>query len=90
MRKSSKKLNQYLQQVMKDFRHRNKYTQEYMAECLHIATRSYQAQEAGKVGFGGQTICRFLVLLPVEERLHFTSGIEDNVWNDDDEEDWED
>ena len=51
----------YLSNQIRIFRGREKYTQEIMAEKLHIASRSYFDLEHGISGFSTMSLIYFMV-----------------------------
>lgn len=53
------------------------YSQEYMAELLHISPRSYFDQEHEKYGFSTYTCLRFLLLLSKSERTQFFQELQE-------------
>lgn len=59
----------YLSKQVRVFRRKEKYTQEIMAEKLHIASRSYFDLEHEISGFSAMSLIYFMVLLPEEEVL---------------------
>ena len=67
------------------YRSRHAFTQERMAEILHVSARSYFDQEHGKYGFSSPTFAFFLLNLSEEEVLtlpkdarHILEGREEN------------
>lgn len=60
-------LMSYLSRQVCSFRIRENYTQEIMAEKLHIATRSYFDLEHARSGFSTMSLIYFMVLLSDEE-----------------------
>lgn len=60
---------EYLSKQIRIFRRKEKYTQEIMAEKLHIASRSYFDLEHGISGFSTMFLLYFIVLLSEEEAI---------------------
>ena len=60
-------LKKFLSQRAYDYRMEQQYSQERMAEVLHIAPRSYLDLEHGKYGFSALTFIFFLLALPENE-----------------------
>lgn len=72
MKENSKQLlMSYLRKEIHSFRNQKGYSQEMMAEKLHIAPRSYFDQEHGKYGFSALSLIYFLLLLPEDEVIVF-------------------
>lgn len=75
MEQNSKQLlTAYLREQIHVYRNKEGYTQEKMAEKLHIAPRSYFDQEHGKYGFSALSLTYFLLLLSEEEVLLFLNN----------------
>lgn len=72
---------------IRDFRLRHHYSQEYMAELLHISTRCYIDQEHGKYGFSAVPLLSFLLLLSDNDVLlmlhNFRELLEKEAHNND-------
>lgn len=68
---SKQLLMNYLRKEIHAFRDQEGYSQEMMAEKLHIAPRSYFDQEHGKYGFSALSLIYFLLLLPEDEVIIF-------------------
>ena len=68
---SKKLLMSYLRNQIHVFRDQEGYSQEKMAEKLHIAPRSYFDQEHGKYGFSALSLIYFLLLLSEDEVIIF-------------------
>lgn len=64
-----------LQSLLRDsiyaFRKKRRYSQERMAELLHISARSYIDQEHGKYSFSALSVLFYFLVLPEEEVLSF-------------------
>lgn len=69
MSRYKKELNDYIRQKMHSYRIDHAYSQERMAEIIHIAPRSYFDQEHGKYGFSALSFVMFLFSFPEEEML---------------------
>lgn len=83
MRRTNREFNHYVGNMIGQYRGRMKYTMERMSETLNVSTRCYQEQEKGRMGFSGQTICRFLLSLKDDEILSFIHGLRKSVWKED-------
>lgn len=64
---NDKIFHDFLRNQIHSYRSRHSYTQEQMAELLHISARSYFDQEHGKYGFSSSTFAYFLLNLTNEE-----------------------
>lgn len=62
---------EFLRTQMYTYRSNHSFTQERMAEAIHVSPRSYLDQEHGKYGFSSLSFAFFLLLLPEEEVLVF-------------------
>ncbi|MCD8019365.1 MAG: hypothetical protein LUF92_07210 [Clostridiales bacterium] len=82
MKRTDERLNKYIGETMYHHRMENQDSQEHMAEKLFVSPRSYWDQENGKIGFSGQTLCHFLVMLSDEEIVRFTRGLREKVWKE--------
>lgn len=72
MEESSKQLlMSYLRKEIHTYRDQEGFSQEMMAEKLHISPRSYFDQEHGKYGFSALSLIYFLLLLPEDEVIIF-------------------
>lgn len=69
MRQYKRLLKNFLRDYMYDYRKQHSYSQEHMAELLHISPRSYSDQEHGKYSPSALTLMFFLLLLTDEEAL---------------------
>ena len=58
-----------LARMVGEIRRKRNYSQERMAECLRIATRSYSNLELGKSKFSGPSLLFFILMLTEEELL---------------------
>ena len=67
--KNFKHFYEFLRLQIHSYRSRHSFTQERMAEILHISARSYFDQEHGKYGFSSPTFAFFLLNLSEEEVL---------------------
>lgn len=56
-----------LRTAVQSYRKKYGFTQEEMAEALHVSARSYWSQEHGAHGFSGSSVIYFLVLLSEDE-----------------------
>lgn len=61
----------FLRNQIHSYRNFHVYSQEHMAEALHISPRSYIDQEHGKFGFSAMTLIYYICLLTDEEILVF-------------------
>ena len=61
----------YLREKICSFRDEKQYTQEQMAELLHISPRAYIDQEHGVYGFSALCFVFFLLIIPEGEVLIF-------------------
>lgn len=68
MRQYKTLLQEFLRSSIYAFRKERGYSQERMAELLHIAPRSYIDQEHGKYSFSALSVIFFLIAIP-EERV---------------------
>ncbi|MDO5146576.1 MAG: hypothetical protein Q4D60_06210 [Eubacteriales bacterium] len=59
--------HELIRKQIQSYRLQHSYTQEHMAELLHISARSYFDQEHGKYGFSSITLAYFLLMLSAEE-----------------------
>lgn len=68
-------LQEFLAERFKDCRKEHHFTQEVMAEKLHVSTRSYAYLEGGTYGCSAATLMFFFLILTDEEviqlRLEF-------------------
>jgi len=75
-------LQEFLAERFKDCRTENRFTQEVMAEKLHISPRSYAYLEGGTYGCSAATLMFFFLILSDEEviqlRLEFWTLVERN------------
>lgn len=72
MEENSKQLlMSYLRKEIHAYRDQEGFSQEMMAEKLHISPRSYFDQEHGKYGFSALSLIYFLLLLPEDEVIIF-------------------
>ena len=62
---------EFLRKKIYHFRISHSYTQEKMAELIHVEPRSYLEQEHGKYGFSAYTLLFYLSVLPENEILKF-------------------
>lgn len=67
MRQYKLLLQDFLTDRLLDYRKSNHYTQEHMAELLHISPRSYIDIEHGKNGFSATSLVFFQLLLTRSE-----------------------
>lgn len=56
-----------LRTAVQSYRKKYGFTQEEMAEALHVSARSYWSQEHGAHGFSGSSVIYFLILLSEDE-----------------------
>lgn len=63
MKKYKMLVRDFIRGSIRDFRLRHHYSQEHMAELLHISTRCYIDQEHGKYGLSALPLLAFLLLL---------------------------
>lgn len=70
-----KELNNFLREKMRSYRKEHSYSQERMAEMIHIAPRSYFDQEHGKYGFSALSLIMFLFAIPEKEMVDMLSEI---------------
>ncbi|MBU5626933.1 hypothetical protein KQI82_09335 [Oscillibacter sp. MSJ-2] len=68
MRQYKTLLQVFLRNSIYAFRKEMGYSQERMAELLHISPRSYIDQEHGKYSFSALSVIFFLITIP-EERV---------------------
>lgn len=61
----------FLRNQIHSYRNLHAFSQEQMAEALHISPRSYIDQEHGKFGFSAMTLMNYICLLTDEEILDF-------------------
>lgn len=59
----------FLREMIYDFRSKNSYSQEHMAELLHISFRAYIEQEHGAYGFSALSFAFFLMVISEDEVL---------------------
>ncbi|ANU45177.1 hypothetical protein ADH76_00010 [Enterocloster clostridioformis] len=64
-------LQGYLRNQIRLYRNTHAFSQENMAEFLHVSPRSYIDQEHGKYGFSALTLIYYVFLLTDEETLIF-------------------
>ena len=72
-------LRTMLRESIYHFRVRNRFSQERMAEILHISPRSYVEQEHGKYGFSALSLVFYLLSLPEDDVLLFLSRFRANL-----------
>lgn len=74
-------LQEFLVERIKDCRQEHHFTQEVMAEKLHISPRSYAYLEGGTYGCSAATLMFFILILSIEEvvqlRLEFWTLVEE-------------
>lgn len=68
-------LKEFLMGRVYDYRTELHYSQERMAEALHISPRSYVDLEHGKYFFSASTFIFFLSALPEEECLQLLKDL---------------
>lgn len=83
MRRYNLLVRAMLREMIWNYRKRAQYTQEDMAEKLHISPRSYVDQEHGKYGFSAVSLLFFLSILPDEEVLALVHTFEGKVEEED-------
>lgn len=64
-------LQNFLRERIRRYRFLKGFSQEKMAEILHVSSRSYLDQENGRYGFSALSLVYFMTLLPDEEILAF-------------------
>ncbi len=62
---------EFLRRQMCAYRCIHSFTQERMAEALHVSPRSYLDQEHGRYGFSSLSLAFYLLLLSEDEVLVF-------------------
>ncbi len=67
----NKAFRELLQISMYQFRKRYEFTQERMAEVLHITPRCYLEQEHGRYGLSALSFTYFILAMDEEERKQF-------------------
>lgn len=68
-----------LRTAVQSYRKKYGFTQEEMAEALHISVRSYWNQEHGEHGFSGSSVIYFLILLSPEELKEFLTALSNAI-----------
>lgn len=72
-------LKEFLMGWVYDYRTELQYSQERMAEALHISPRSYVDLEHGKYFFSASTFIFFLSVLPEEESLRLLKELREFI-----------
>ena len=72
-------LKRFLTVRIHDFRSRQNYTQETMADVLCIAVRSYAALEHGEYGLSASSFAMFLVALTDEEVICLVHDLREEI-----------
>ncbi len=67
----SKSFKEFLRNQMYQFRKTYQFTQEKMAEILHITPRCYFEQEHGKYSFSAMSFAFFILAMNDEEKAEF-------------------
>lgn len=70
-------LTHFLRHRLLSFRKQQKFTQEQMAQKLHISPRSYCDQERGLCGFSSLSLILFLLQLSDDEALRLLHQLRD-------------
>lgn len=68
-----------LRTAVQSYRKKYGFTQEEMAEALHISARSYWSQEHGAHGFSGSSVIYFLILLSEDELLELLNALNHTI-----------
>lgn len=68
-----------LRSAVQSYRKKYGFTQEEMAEALHISVRSYWNQEHGEHGFSGSSVIYFLILLSSEELTELLDALNTGI-----------
>ena len=76
-------LRMFMTEQIKGRRKALHFTQETMAEKLHISPRSYINIERGKSGCSAATLMFFLIILPEEELLQLCAEFRARVDEED-------
>ena len=74
MRQYKELLQKFLRNSIYAYRMKKEYSQERMAEILHVSTRSYIEQEHGRYGFSALSLIFYLMSLTEEEMMEFVRG----------------
>ena len=74
MRQYKTLLQVFLRNSIYTYRKEKGYSQERMAELLHISPRSYIDQEHGKYSFSALSVIFFLISIPEELVLSLLRG----------------
>ena len=77
MEHKKKMFQEFIRVQIHDYRSGRAYTQEQMAELLHVATRSYFDQEHGKYGFSAVTVIFYFLMLSREEALSLLEELDE-------------
>lgn len=64
----------FLRETIYSYRCKNLYSQEHMAELLHITPRAYVDQEHGTYGFSALSFAFFLLVISEDEVLIFLNS----------------
>ena len=72
-----KMFQEFIRVQIHDYRSGRAYTQEQMAELLHVAPRSYFGQEHGKYGFSAVTVIFYFLMLSREEALSLLEELDE-------------
>ena len=76
-------LRMFMTEQIKGRRKALHFTQETMAEKLHISPRSYINIERGKSGCSAATLMFFLLILPDEDRMRLCAAFRKRVDEED-------
>lgn len=71
----------FLKETICRYRCKNSYSQEYMAELLHITPRAYIDQEHGIYGFSALSFAFFLLAISEDEVLIFLKDFKSQIRN---------
>ena len=77
MEHKKKMFQEFIRVQIHDYRSGRAYTQEQMAELLHVAPRSYFDQEHGKYGFSAVTVIFCFLMLSREEALSLLEELDE-------------
>jgi len=77
MEHKKKMFQEFIRVQIHDYRNVRAYTQEQMAELLHVAPRSYFDQEHGKYGFSAVTVIFYFLMLSREEALSLLEELDE-------------
>ena len=75
MKNQKHALQSFVRKRVSSFRSMHSFSQEQMAEMLHINARSYLDQEHGKYGFSAMSLVFFLLLLSENDLIKFFSEL---------------